>query len=70
VPTVIASDTKKAVHEDAATKVGLELVKHEGGQFSSACFQIRQKRRPVFLYRSVEQGGLCIGKSMGVNPVR
>ena len=44
-----------AVHEDAATKVRLELVKHEGGQFAASCFQVGQERRPVFLYRSVEQ---------------
>jgi hypothetical protein len=54
VPTVFASDTKKAVHEDATTKVRLELVKHKGRQFAAPCFQIRQKRRPMFLYRSIK----------------
>jgi hypothetical protein len=55
VPTVFASDAKKAVHEDATTKVCLELVKHEGGQFAAPRFQIGQERRPVFLYRSIKQ---------------
>ena len=55
MPTVFASDTKKAVHEDATTKVRLELVKHKGRQFAAPCFQIRQKRRPMFLYRSIKQ---------------
>ena len=31
VPALFASDAKKAVREDAATKVGLEFVEHEGG---------------------------------------
>jgi len=53
VPTVFTSDAKKAVHEDATTKVRLELVKHEGGKFAASCFQVGQKRRPVFLYRSI-----------------
>ena len=44
------------MYRDTTTKVGLELVRHESGQFAAARFQIRQKRRPVFLYRSVEQG--------------
>jgi hypothetical protein len=55
VPAVFAPDAKKAVCEDATTKESLELVKHEGGQFAASRFQIRQERRPVFLYRSVEQ---------------
>jgi hypothetical protein len=55
VSTVFAPDAKKAVREDATTKVVLELVKHEGGQFAASHFQIRQERRPVFLYRSVKQ---------------
>jgi hypothetical protein len=55
VPTVFASDAKKAVCEDATTKVGLELVKHEGRQFAAPRFQICQKRRPVLLYGSIEQ---------------
>jgi hypothetical protein len=54
VPTVFTSDAKKAVCEDATTKVGLELVKHEGRQFAASRFEIRQERRPVFLYRSVK----------------
>ena len=56
VPTVFASDAKKAVCEDAATKVSLELVKHEGRQFAASRFKIRQERRPMFLYRSEKQG--------------
>ena len=56
MPTVFASDAKKAVCEDAATKVSLELVKHEGRQFAASRFKIRQERRPVFLYRSEKQG--------------
>jgi hypothetical protein len=56
VPTVFAPDAKKAMGRNAATKVGLELVKHEGGQFAASRFEIRQKRRPVFLYRSEKQG--------------
>jgi hypothetical protein len=35
VPTVFTSDAKKAVRENATTKVSLELVKHEGGQFAA-----------------------------------
>jgi hypothetical protein len=53
VPTVFTSDAKKAVRENATTKVSLELVKHEGGQFAAYRFQIGQERRPVLLYRSV-----------------
>jgi len=56
VPTVLAADAQKAVHEDATAKVRLELVKHEGGQLAASRFQIRQKRRPVLLYRSIRQG--------------
>ena len=48
----------------AATKVGLELVKHEGGQFAASRFQIRKKRRPVLLRRSVEQS--CFGTTVFV----
>jgi hypothetical protein len=55
MPTVFASDAKKAVRENATTKVSLELVKHEGGQFAASRFKIRQERRPVFLYRSTKQ---------------
>jgi hypothetical protein len=43
------------VCEDATTKVSLELVKHEGRQFAASRFQIRQERRPVFLYGSIKQ---------------
>jgi hypothetical protein len=32
---VSAPDTKKAMNRNATTKVGLELVKHEGGQFAT-----------------------------------
>jgi hypothetical protein len=46
------------VNWNATTKVSLELVKHEGGQFAAARFQIRQKRRPVFLYRPIKQSRL------------
>jgi hypothetical protein len=38
VPTVLASDAKKAMHQDATAKVSLELVKHEGGQFAASFF--------------------------------
>jgi len=55
VPTVFASDAKKAVNWNATAKIGLELVKHEGGQFAAFRFQISQERRQVFLYRSVKQ---------------
>jgi hypothetical protein len=55
VPTVFASDAKKAVCEDATTKVSPELVKHEGRQFATSRFQIGQERRPLFLYRSIKQ---------------
>jgi hypothetical protein len=41
---------------NSATKIGLELVKHEGGQFAASRFQIRQERRQVILYRSIKQG--------------
>jgi hypothetical protein len=34
--TVFASDAKKTVRENAATKVRLELVEHEGGQFAAS----------------------------------
>jgi hypothetical protein len=43
VPTVFASDAKKAVNWNATAKIGLELVKHEGGQFAAHCFQVGQK---------------------------
>jgi hypothetical protein len=59
MPVVSASDAKKAVNWNAATKVSLELVKHEGGQFAASRFQIHQERRPVFLYRSEKQGRLA-----------
>jgi hypothetical protein len=52
MPTVFASDAKKPVHEDAATKVSLELVEDECGQFAASRFEIRQEGRPVLLYRS------------------
>ena len=55
MPALFASDAQKAVNRNATTKVSLELVKHEGGQFAAARFQICQERRPMFLYRSVEQ---------------
>ena len=55
VPTVFASDAKKAVNWNATAKIGLELVNHEGGQFTASRFQIRQERRQVILYGSVEQ---------------
>jgi hypothetical protein len=55
VPTVFAPDAKKAVNWNATAKIGLELVKHEGWQFAASRFQIRQERRQVILYRSVEQ---------------
>jgi hypothetical protein len=47
--------SKQAVHENATTKVRLELVKHEGGQLASARLQICQECRPVLLYRPVQQ---------------
>ena len=56
VPAVLASDAKKAMRQDATTKVSLEFVKHEGRQLAAAFFQFRQKRRPVLLYGSVQQG--------------
>jgi hypothetical protein len=40
VPTVPAADAKKAMHGDATTKVSLELVQHEGGQFAALRLQI------------------------------
>jgi hypothetical protein len=54
MPAVPASDAQKAMNRNATTKVSLELVKHEGGQFAVPCFQVGQERRPVFLYRSVK----------------
>ena len=45
VPTILTSDAKKAVHEDTATKVSLELVKHESRQFAASRFQICQDAR-------------------------
>jgi hypothetical protein len=56
VPAVLASDAKKAMRQDATTKVSLEFVKHEGRQLAAAFFQFRQERRPVLLYGSVQQG--------------
>jgi hypothetical protein len=56
VPTVFASDAKKAVNWNATAKIGLELVKHEGGHFAASRFKIRQECRPVFAYRSEKQG--------------
>ena len=58
LPAVFTSDAKKAVHEDATTKVRLELVKHEGGQIAASRLQIGQECRPGLLYRSVQQGSL------------
>ena len=58
VPTLLASDAKEAMRQDATTKVGFEFVKHEGGQFATSFFQFRQERRPVLLYRPVEQSRL------------
>jgi hypothetical protein len=55
MPAVSASDAQKAMNRNATTKVSLELVKQEGGQFAASSFQIRQERRPVFLYRSIKQ---------------
>jgi len=39
VPIILTSDERKAVRKDATTKVGLELLKHEGGHFAAHCFQ-------------------------------
>jgi hypothetical protein len=35
MPAVSAADAKKAMNRNATTKVGLELVKHEGRQFAA-----------------------------------
>jgi hypothetical protein len=43
------------MRQDAAAKVRLDFVRHEGGQFATSRFQIFQERRPVFLCRSVKQ---------------
>jgi hypothetical protein len=72
MPAVSASDAKKAVNWNATTKVSLELVKHEGGQFAASRFQIRQKRRQVILYRSVKQsrfGTMALVRACGRNRV-
>jgi hypothetical protein len=74
MPALFASDAQKAVNRNATTKVSLELVKHEGGQFAAACFQIGQEGRPVFLDRSIKQGrfgtmarvGACTRGRVGV----
>ena len=55
MPAVSASDAQKAMNRNAATKVSLKLVKHEGRQFAASGFQIGQERRPMFLYRSIKQ---------------
>jgi len=55
MPAVSASDAQKAVNRNATTKVRLEFVKHESGQFPASRFQVGQERRPVFLYRSIKQ---------------
>jgi hypothetical protein len=55
VPTILTSDAKKAVHEDTATKVGLELVKHEGRQFAAARVQICQEPRPILVANEARQ---------------
>ena len=55
VATVLTSDSQKAMNRNAATKVRLELVKHESGQFAASRFQVCQERRPVLLDRSIEQ---------------
>jgi hypothetical protein len=54
MPAVSAADAQEAMNWNAATKVGLELVKHEGGQFAASRFQIGQERCPVFLYGFVK----------------
>jgi hypothetical protein len=36
VPTAFTANAKKAMHEDATTKVSLELVKHKGGQLTAS----------------------------------
>jgi hypothetical protein len=43
VSTVFAPDAKKAVREDATTKVSLELVEHEGEQLAASRFQVGHK---------------------------
>ena len=35
MPALFASDGQKAMNRNATTKVRLELVKHEGGQFAA-----------------------------------
>jgi len=55
MPALFASDAQKAMNRNATTKVGLELVKHEGGQLAAIGFQIGQEGRPVFLDCSVKQ---------------
>jgi hypothetical protein len=68
VPAVFASYAKKAVREDATTKVRLELVEHEGWQLAASRLQIRQERRPVLLYRSVKQGRFRLPALVGTRP--
>ena len=55
MPAVLAADAQKARNRNATTKVSLKLVMHKGRQFASSRFQIGQERRPMLLYRSVEQ---------------
>jgi hypothetical protein len=50
VSAVFASDAQKAMNRNATTKVRLELVKYEGGQFDAPCFQIRHEHRPVLSF--------------------
>jgi hypothetical protein len=36
MPAVSASDAQKAMNRNTTTKVGVELVKHKGGQFATS----------------------------------
>jgi hypothetical protein len=61
VATVVAAHAQEAVRRDAAAKVRVDLVEHEGGQFVAADFHVGQESGPVLLQNPIEQ---CLLRSV------
>ena len=61
VAAVAAANAQEAVRRDAATKVRVDLVKHEGGQIAAADFHVGQELRPMLLQSPVEE---CLFRSV------
>jgi len=58
MPTLLTSDAQKTVGQNAAAKVGRELVLHEGRQLAAFGLDVGEKLQPVRLHGPVEHGRL------------